>query len=137
MPATARRAHPYPADGDTPDVPSDVQALAENLDDVALHDRGTRAAMDAATPTLGNFFATNNEPVGSADGRDRLYLGNGAAWILVAVQGETDAAARTASNWNLGTQARRTIDASDYDLDDVLDYLLTLVADLQALKRVT
>ena len=71
MPATSRLSLPYPAGSDTPDVPRDLEALADALDHVAQYETGLLSARPAAG-VMGRAYWATDERI--------LYLDNGASW---------------------------------------------------------
>lgn len=72
MPDTARLIIPYPTGDDEPDGPSQMQAIAERVDDVAPeYLQGVFSSRPAAGHEGRFFFATDT---------DRLYYDDGSTW---------------------------------------------------------
>jgi hypothetical protein len=74
MAKTSRWGHPYPELGGTADVPADVKALAESVDDMAKDNQGTKAARPVAG-FKGRYYFATDEAV--------LYRDTGTEWKAV------------------------------------------------------
>lgn len=79
---TTRLALPYPALSSVPNVPADIQALAEALDGAAIVSQGTLAARPTSTPgspgKTGRFYyVSSGTDIGS------LYYDFGTGWFAV------------------------------------------------------
>lgn len=75
MPVTSRLAIPYPAGSDPVDVPGDIQAVADVLDDAALADQGLLAARPAAAIMGRLYRATDN---------GKVYWDTGSTWVAAS-----------------------------------------------------
>ena len=74
MGTTARWGTPYPDGGDTPAVHTDMQEMAESLDDVAKDLQGLLAARPAAAAdNYGLYYWATDEEL--------LYRSDGADWV--------------------------------------------------------
>lgn len=80
--STSRWGIPYPELTDAPDVPADMKALAESLDDVAKDDSGTlaeRPTSSAESPgKVGRYYYATDKHI--------LYRDTGTGWIAVGGQ---------------------------------------------------
>ena len=73
MATTTNRGNPYPTDSDGVDVPGDIQALAEALDNAPLYDQGPYSSMGAAT--RGKLFRSSEDGL--------LHVSDGSTWGAV------------------------------------------------------
>lgn len=95
MPSTTRLALPYPEGPDIPDVPSDVQALAEAVAASAVaYGQGTLASRPVSTPgspgVEGRVYYATDYKV--------LFWDHGTGWVLVGGVSSGTLAARPAAS---------------------------------------
>lgn len=103
MPSTSRWALPYPASTDPPAGHSQIQALAEALDDVAKDDSGLLSARPTSTPgspgKAGRYYYATDQKV--------LYRDTGTSWVVIGNPnqglGRIGYATRTSNQGPMGT----------------------------------
>lgn len=82
---TTRRKNRYPQAGDVPVVHTDIQHLAEDLDDAPTYDQGvilSRPTSTAPSPgEVGRWYRSTNQGPGN---QGLLYLDTGTSWDNVA-----------------------------------------------------
>lgn len=116
MPTTPNWSRPYPAEGDDPNVPADMQALAESLDDVPPASSGLLAARPVSSPgspgKRGRRYIATDVGVGGTE-----YVDAGTAWLELG-PALIDPAAGTAGLRTLGTGAQQAAAGNDSRLSN-------------------
>ena len=105
MPETTRLELRYPEGTDAPDVPADLQRLADDVDGKAVEFGQGLINNRPTVGTQGRFYWATNE--------SKLYYDDGSAWRQVTYDPVTDAAAATGSLRTLGTGARQAAAGND------------------------
>lgn len=114
MATTTRWGLPYPLLTDTADVPRDIAALANALDNIAMDDQGafsSKPASSSATPgKKGRYYWATDQGI--------LYRDNGAGWDPISFSAPVDGDPDVGSLRTLGTGARQAAAGNDPRLSD-------------------
>ena len=105
MPDTTRLALPFPEDTDAPDVPADMELLAQAIADRVVEFGQGMTADRPTAGTQGRLYWSTDDSL--------LFYDDGATWRQVIYEPVTDAAAGTGSLRTLGTGALQAAAGND------------------------